>query len=159
MLVSAPSTSRGWRGWHFGQTHAARDSFGAHLGKRPGPRAAIEYCVEQQLERGVRLPTKRNFGTEQQNPSAADRRVDDGRPTVEELLPPRPAAVEDVGAGKPCDRRRLLDPRIRRELEYRAIVEDDVDAAGHAERQWVGRIDLHAHERARNVELLVRERT
>src|ERR671923_2927250 len=65
------------------------------------PDAAVVNRVEEKLERSVRLSSERDIGTEQQYPSAANRRVNHGGCPVQTVLTAGPSASQRRPAGKP----------------------------------------------------------
>src|SRR5215831_3414204 len=122
--------------------------------QRCGLRAAVVQPVEEQLERAVRLISEVHLRTKQYDLSLSNSRFRDRCAAVQVVLPPGPAAREQVASAEPSDRVGLLDGGRGLHAEYRAIVIEHIHRGRHAVCQRVRVIDLRAQKGARNVEFL-----
>src|SRR6185312_14369086 len=105
-----------------------------------------------QLECPVRLPAKRDLGSQEHHFSRADLCLGHRCRSLQMLLSPGPSAGEGFPAGEP---RYFLNVTLK--TEDRAAVEEYNCFRTHAEGQGIGRIDGRAHERSRHVKLFARK--
>ena len=107
----------------------------------------------------MRLRAERDLRPERVDTSLADRRLERRGAALEIVLAPRPAAAQRRRAVEPHHRTHAARGGVRRKPEHRAVVEEHVDVVLGTRRGRRRRIHRHAHDRARDVELVAAQRT
>src|SRR5205807_8355055 len=82
--------------------------------------------IEQELERSVWLPAKRDLGSKQKQPSSSNIRFSYSDAVLKIPLAPRPSASERFITVEPCYRFDVFTRR-RSQAKHRAVVEEHVE--------------------------------